>query len=414
MRKLVIASLVGAVLLWLAHGYYNRQPETIAQELIGNYRYEEALAVLDREIKEHRARASAHALKASVLAVLGDQASARRELAEAKLLAPDDVAITFSRIHTLALLEAYDESLALCDAMLATRPASASLWATTAAVLAGQGRYEQALRASNRAIDEEATFSPNYAQMLAQRAVLKRQTKDVACALADLDQALDLNKSLVGARLQRGITLVVSGRPDEAKQEFVQYLKLRPGGEGYVRRSVAMAVEGKIATVVEDIRMMRTFLPQKTEAALSAEPVKPLATPATAAKTPGAGPESHDRRENDARGAMLAFFRRPLGKPWHVASIIGFGLIFTGLWALGRDVKQLGKGPNWSSQRLRTLFAKIQVRRALSLGMVLYLGWALFAGVQVVTYWGLAAGMLFLETLSFAGEARKEIGSMRG
>jgi tetratricopeptide (TPR) repeat protein len=274
MQKLMIYTVLIAAAIGVAYCVNSREPEVVAQKLMGQYEYEKAIALLAKAIEADPANAKAHVLQAAAFAAIDLQTAAREELAEAERLAPDDPQIAQGRILALGLLEDYAAALALCDEQLARRPKAAELLANRANLLVSLGRHQQALDAFDRAIAEEVSFSPNYAVMLAQRGTLRRLMNDLPGSLADLDDASRRNPDLHGAKLQRAVTLALSGREAEAQAAFAEYLRLRPGAEDYLQRVLALAREGRTPSVVEDIRMMRAFIAAKAVTSSGPIPAK--------------------------------------------------------------------------------------------------------------------------------------------
>ena len=66
---------------------------------------------------------------------------------------------------------------------------------------------------------------------------------DPASAIADFDQAIQLNPRLVGAYQNRGVARLLQGRDAEADQDFAQCLELDP--------SLKPAIEQLIKTLKE-------------------------------------------------------------------------------------------------------------------------------------------------------------------
>ena len=108
-----------------------------------------------------------------------------------------------------------------------------------------------------------------------------------------------------------------------------------------------------------------------------------------------------------------SFLTRPLAKPWHIAALVAFVLVWTGLWAVGADVKKLRTELSSQEAYLRTLYLRIQGRRFLALGVAAFLGWRLYAASPVPGFWGIAAGLLFVESAVFAGTTRDRINELR-
>jgi tetratricopeptide (TPR) repeat protein len=95
----------------------------------------------------------------------------------------------------------------------------------------------QAYEALGRLSDALADYSalvrldPDHWQGRAGRAVLLYEMKDLEASLADLNRAIQVAPKVPDLYHNRAILQVEMGRPQDARNDFIQYLRLQPDGE---------------------------------------------------------------------------------------------------------------------------------------------------------------------------------------
>lgn len=116
---------------------------------------------------------------------------------------------------------------------------------TKAAIAAGEGQLDEALRLTAQVIE----IQPAYAGGFASRASIAVQRGDYESALADYDRALELGATAgeEGAmRLNRGCVLTALGRPAEALADFDRTLALERGNKlASLNRALALMDVGR-------------------------------------------------------------------------------------------------------------------------------------------------------------------------
>ena len=106
----------------------------------------------------------------------------------------------------------------------------------------GMRRRELAdLPGSIQVLDELVAYCPDYAEGYNQRAFANFLRRDLDAALPDLDRALELNPTHLGALTGRAMTLMGLGRIDEGQADLRTALGLNPW---LAERSLLIEPEG--------------------------------------------------------------------------------------------------------------------------------------------------------------------------
>jgi len=99
----------------------------------------------------------------------------------------------------------------------------------------GPGKYDQAIRSFDRAIE----IWPEFAEAYLYRAVAEHGSGQGAAALADLDKALDLDPNLTRAYNERGLIYLENADPKKAIGDFNRSIAANPSLDGYYQRGQA-------------------------------------------------------------------------------------------------------------------------------------------------------------------------------
>ena len=107
-----------------------------------------------------------------------------------------------------------------------------------------QGRFSDALDACDAYLE----LTPNDAEMLAQRGLVRRRLGDPAAAAADVSRALEIDDRLAGAWVTRGDLLLDAGKPAEAADCFAHAVGRESGrAAGGARRGCALEARKRTA-----------------------------------------------------------------------------------------------------------------------------------------------------------------------
>ncbi len=112
----------------------------------------------------------------------------------------------------------------------------------------GPGNYEQSIRHFDRAIG----IWPGYAEAYMNRGIARHNVSQRVPALADLDQALDLDPSLALAYSERGQIYLENGDGQKAVHEFSKSLKAKATMDGYYQRAEAYEKLGEHQKAIAD------------------------------------------------------------------------------------------------------------------------------------------------------------------
>jgi Flp pilus assembly protein TadD len=246
-----------------------------AQALVRQHREDEAIATLRSRLASHADDVHARRLLVRVLALAGDLASARAEVAElGKRLPPDDPAPYLELGHALELAHRYDEALEAYDQASATAPLSpagpreagmrCAHWGESALA---RPRLEEAVRRGAHDVDtwhalgvvrlnlggdrgaEDAyraaaavdPASPTPWLGLATVGVVRG---DAALALSAYDALLARQPRFAAAELGRAWALAKLGRTADASRAIDRALELGAPAENAARQRAALAAEG--------------------------------------------------------------------------------------------------------------------------------------------------------------------------
>ncbi|MCA9892267.1 MAG: tetratricopeptide repeat protein [Anaerolineae bacterium] len=117
-------------------------------------------------------------------------------------------------------------------------------------VFVEQGRYARAVEAYSCAIEGDPSYAPAYAQRAYAYAVML----DDQSALADYDQAIALNETLVDVYINRGALYTTLGNFGLAIGDFSLALALEPDNAAALNnRAVVHAIEGNYDLALADV-----------------------------------------------------------------------------------------------------------------------------------------------------------------
>lgn len=192
--------------------------------------YPRALADLDAAVAANRGDADGWAARASLRAMLGDNAAAAADYREALGLAPHrlDAALGL----TQALVGARQPLLAIDELgrLIKRHPEQAGLWTMRCLVRAVSGEPAGALPDCEEAL----RLAPNQGAVLQTRGLVQLKRGDLDGAIADFDRALVLDARLGQAWYGRGVVHQRRGDSAEAAADFARALDLdSSAGERY-------------------------------------------------------------------------------------------------------------------------------------------------------------------------------------
>ncbi|MEZ5959274.1 MAG: tetratricopeptide repeat protein [Hyphomonadaceae bacterium] len=170
--------------------------------------------------------ASAHNLRGVAYGTSRQPEMALREYEAAVAISPDYAVAINNRGRAHRALGHYGLAIADFDRAISLEPSNDAFlneacWIRTLA--------ERDLERAAELCDAAVALSPNNADILDSRAVLRLKTHDFSGALADYDAALDhASANLDHFRYGRGIALIRMGRVDEGQSEIDAALALNP------------------------------------------------------------------------------------------------------------------------------------------------------------------------------------------
>ncbi|MDQ2094631.1 tetratricopeptide repeat protein [Rhodalgimonas zhirmunskyi] len=139
--------------------------------------------------------------------------------------------------HGVALARLIEQLRAAPDARMAQQISDEmwALWldapdpAAQALLDLGMHRREAGeLPEAREALDELAAYCPAYAEGFNQRAFVSFIAGDYAAAVPDLDRALELQPTHLGALTGRAMALIALGRDDAARRDLIRAVSLNP------------------------------------------------------------------------------------------------------------------------------------------------------------------------------------------
>ncbi len=110
------------------------------------------------------------------------------------------------------------------------------------------GAYQEAMAHFNRAIQ----IWPEYSEAYLNRAVAEHDQSHPAAALADLEEALDLDPDSTRAYNERGQIFLENGDTQRAIQEFSRSLQVTPTIDGHYQRGAAYEKLGDHQNAIAD------------------------------------------------------------------------------------------------------------------------------------------------------------------
>src|SRR5690606_20223713 len=113
-------------------------------------------------------------------------------------------------------------NIASLTAVIERSPGDAEAYNMRGTALGRGGKYREALKDFDRAIQ----LNPRFYQAYANRALIWRSLNDYNRALADYEAALRINPSYDAAYIGRGSVLRLMGRTDEAFRDFERAIQL--------------------------------------------------------------------------------------------------------------------------------------------------------------------------------------------
>ncbi|HLH91500.1 MAG TPA: tetratricopeptide repeat protein [Xanthobacteraceae bacterium] len=110
-------------------------------------------------------------------------------------------------------------------------------------------KYDEALRAFDRAIATDPDFYPAYAV----RAELHRRRDELDAAITDYSSAIRVKPDQPEPHYNRAITYLDLGDPDHALPDFAEYVRLKPDDpDGHLRRAEVFAGLGDFAQALAE------------------------------------------------------------------------------------------------------------------------------------------------------------------
>ncbi len=201
-------------------------------------RYTEALDACDRAIQLDSSYAPAYALKANLLAQIGQYEQSLGSFDQAVRLNPADAGSYACKGLALSALGRYEEALMNYDRAIQLCPTVAGGHADRADALSALGRHQEALFACDQAIQ----VNPGYARAYANKGTALAELKRYEEALTAYDRAFQLNPSDAGACAGKALMLSWLNRPDEALDAWNASLHFNPSDAmGHAYRGLALA-----------------------------------------------------------------------------------------------------------------------------------------------------------------------------
>jgi len=201
-------------------------------------RYTEALAACDRALQLDPAYAPAYALKANLLAQIGQYEQSLGLFDQAIRLNPTDAGSYACKGLAQSKLGRYKEALNSYDRAIQLCPTVAGGHADRADALNALGRYEEAVDACNQAL----AINPAYARAYANKGTALAELKRYEEALANYDRAFQLDPSDGGACTGKALMLSWLNRPAEALMAWEDSLRFNPADAmGHAYRGLACA-----------------------------------------------------------------------------------------------------------------------------------------------------------------------------
>lgn len=194
--------------------------------------------------------AEAHANLGAVLMQEGDVTGALPHLAAALAIDPGYVPARFDLARGLARLGRLKEAREEYMKLTSTVPDSADAFAELAAVELALGHRAAAARAAQRAIELDAD------QPIAHRVRgdLARDACDWDGALVEYDASLAAAPGDTDAHIGRGMTLLVAGKPVEARIDLERAVALAPSSPAaHFALGVALAADGDDAGAADEL-----------------------------------------------------------------------------------------------------------------------------------------------------------------
>ncbi|ACZ90036.1 tetratricopeptide repeat protein [Streptosporangium roseum] len=195
---------------------------------------DEALADYEAAIRVSPPLPEAYYNRAEVRLARGDLAGGRADLDHVLELDPDHLDAYINRAGVLAVLGLAAEARADVETGLALMPGSPHLLTVQGQLDTAAGRFEEAARAFDAALDKD----PGLGTAWANRGILRYETGDAEGAVADLSRAIEIEE---GPELyfNRATALRALGRGEAATDDLRRALDLDPGDPD-IRRALGL------------------------------------------------------------------------------------------------------------------------------------------------------------------------------
>jgi Flp pilus assembly protein TadD len=187
-----------------------------AQRLFRERDYPGSLAAADQALGLDPEHAMACHHRGWALSELGRHAEALAAFRRALALDASMTYVQYKIALELSFLRRNAEALRAAEEAIRLMPGDSAPEILRGAALFDLARYPEALHAFSAVLDRE----PDSAQLWFNRAQVLRRLGRPAAAVADYDQALRRAPDLAVAREQLAVTLVLTGRFDEALAQF--------------------------------------------------------------------------------------------------------------------------------------------------------------------------------------------------
>lgn len=159
-------------------------------------------------------------------------------------MSPGEIEAALRRAAALFAAGGLEEAGAIAAKIAAAQPEAFPAHHLLAAVAARQGRWEECVAASTRAL----ALAPANAEALANRGAALRMLGRIDEALADYDRALAAAPNAAEAHNNRGVALAALNRHGEAIASYTRALELRPGYDrARFNRALSRLVTGDFA-----------------------------------------------------------------------------------------------------------------------------------------------------------------------
>jgi len=143
----------------------------------------------------------------------------------------------------------YDEALRCCDKAIELNPNHADAYNNRTVVHMRLGRYDLGLADCERAIE----LKPNFAEAYNNRGSIHAQANRLAEAVQDYGKAVAFNPAFAEAYYNRAVACVRLGQDDLALRDYYKAIELKPDfAEAYNNRGNALVRANRLAEAIRD------------------------------------------------------------------------------------------------------------------------------------------------------------------